>query len=101
MADLKQEIEKKVKSKQAFIFMKGTPTFPMCGFSARTIEVLKEAKADFDFVNILEAPEMWEALKTYTNWPTSPQVFVKGEFIGGCDITCEMFESGELQKMLK
>lgn len=101
MADLKEEIEKKVKAKQAFIFMKGTPTFPMCGFSARAVEVLKAAKADFDYVNILEAPEMWEALKQYTNWPTSPQVFVKGEFIGGCDITCEMFESGDLQKMLQ
>lgn len=100
MADLKQEIDKKVKSKQAFIFMKGTPSFPMCGFSARAIEVLKAANADFDYVNILESPEMWEALKQYTNWPTSPQVFVKGEFIGGCDITCEMYESGDLQKML-
>lgn len=100
MADLRKEIENKVKSKQAFIFMKGTPTFPMCGFSARTIEVLKAAKADFDFVNILENPDMWEELKRFTNWPTSPQVFVKGEFIGGCDITVEMFESGDLTKML-
>ena len=101
MADLRKEIEDKVKSKQAFIFMKGTPAFPMCGFSARTIEVLKEAKADFDYVNILENPDMWEELKKYTSWPTSPQVFIKGEFIGGCDITVEMFESGELQKMLQ
>jgi monothiol glutaredoxin len=101
MSNLRQEIETKVKSKPVFVFMKGTPTFPMCGFSARTIEVLKATKAEFDYVNILEAPEMWEELKKFTNWPTSPQVFVKGEFIGGCDITCEMFESGDLQNMLK
>lgn len=100
MSNVRAEIEAKVKSKPAVIFMKGTPTFPMCGFSARAVEVLKATKADFDFVNILENQEVWEELKRFTNWPTSPQVFVKGEFIGGCDITVEMFESGDLQKML-
>ena len=100
MSDARKQIEDNVKSKQAFIFMKGTPTFPMCGFSARAVEVLKLAKADFGFVNILENQEVWEELKKFTNWPTSPQVFVKGEFIGGCDITVEMYESGDLQKML-
>lgn len=100
MTSPKEMIETQIKSKPAFIFMKGTPNFPMCGFSARTVEVLKAANVDFGYVNILENAEVWEALKAFTNWPTSPQVFVKGEFIGGCDITCEMFESGELQKLL-
>jgi monothiol glutaredoxin len=74
---------------------------PMCGFSARAAAVLKEAKADFGSFNILEDPWLWEELKAYTNWPTSPQIFVKGEFVGGCDIVCELFETGELQKMLQ
>ena len=99
--DTRKMIEEKIKSKPAFIFMKGTPTFPMCGFSARAVEALKGAGADFDYVNILEDEAAWEALKEFTKWPTSPQIFIKGEFVGGCDITVEMFESGDLQKMLQ
>ena len=100
MSNLMQIIEKKVKSKPAFIFMKGTPSFPMCGFSARTVEALKSVHADFDYVNIMEDREIWTALKEYTQWPTSPQVFLHGEFIGGCDIIMEMHESGDLQKKI-
>lgn len=101
MADAKELIEAKIKSKPAFIFMKGSPNMPMCGFSARAVAVLQEAKADFGSFNILEDPYIWEGLKSYTNWPTSPQIFIKGEFVGGCDIVCELFETGELQKMLQ
>ena len=97
----KQLIEEKINSKPVFVFMKGTPSFPMCGFSARTIEVLNTLEADYGYVNILDEEETWESLKEFTQWPTSPQVFVKGEFIGGCDTTMEMFESGELKKKLQ
>lgn len=100
MTDYKKTIAEQIKSKPAFIYMKGTPNMPMCGFSARAVAVLREAKADFGAVNILDDASLWENLKQFTSWPTSPQIFVKGEFVGGCDIICELHESGELQKML-
>ncbi len=101
MSDAVTTVKEKINSKPAFVFMKGTPSFPMCGFSARTIEALKAVDADFDYVNILEDEALWEGVKQVTSWPTSPQVFIKGEFIGGCDITLEMYESGDLEKKLK
>lgn len=101
MSDIVKKVEEKIKSKPAVIFMKGTPSFPMCGFSARAVEALKAVDADFDFVNILEDEDMWEGVKQVTSWPTSPQIFIKGEFIGGCDITLEMYESGDLEKKLQ
>ncbi len=101
MSDVVKKVEEKIKSKDAVIFMKGTPSFPMCGFSARAVEALKAVDADFDFVNILEEADMWEGVKQVTSWPTSPQIFVRGEFIGGCDITLEMYESGDLEKKLQ
>ena len=101
MTDYKSVIQEQVSSKPVFIYMKGTPNMPMCGFSARTVEVLKAVGADFAAFNILDDMKLFETLKQINEWPTSPQVYVKGEFIGGCDITVEMFESGELQKMLK
>lgn len=101
MTDAVKKVEEKINSKPAVIFMKGTPSFPMCGFSARAVEALKAVDADFDFVNILEDEDMWEGVKQVTSWPTSPQVFIKGEFIGGCDITLEMYESGDLEKKVK
>lgn len=94
-------IEQQIKSKPVFIYMKGTPSMPMCGFSMRAAEVLKQAGADFGYFNILEDMNLFEALKKRNNWNTSPQIFVKGEFVGGCDIICELFESGELAGMLK
>lgn len=100
MAEAKNIIESHIKSKPVFIYMKGTPNMPMCGFSARAVEVLKAAGADFASFNIMEDPWLWENLKQFTSWPTSPQIFVKGEFVGGCDIICELFETGELKKML-
>jgi monothiol glutaredoxin len=100
MADYKSIIEQQIKSKPAFIYMKGTPNMPMCGFSARATEVLKATGVDFGAFNILEDMNLFEELKRMNQWPTSPQIYVKGEFIGGCDIVCEMYESGELQGML-
>jgi monothiol glutaredoxin len=80
--------------------MKGTPDFPQCGFSARVVAALRALEAKFAYVNIFEDPEIREGLKTYSNWPTFPQLYVKGELIGGCDIVVEMYESGELSGML-
>lgn len=101
MADYKSIIDQQIASKPVFIYMKGSPMMPMCGFSARATEVLKAAGADFGAFNILEDMNLFEELKRRNQWPTSPQIYVKGEFVGGCDIICEMFESGELQAMLK
>lgn len=101
MTDYKSIIDQQIKSKPAFIYMKGTPNMPMCGFSMRATEVLKAAGVDFGHFNILEDMSLFEELKKINQWPTSPQIYVKGEFVGGCDIVCELFETGELQSMLK
>jgi len=82
------------------LFMKGTPQFPMCGFSGRTVQVLKQAGATFHHVNVLEDPEVRANLPRYSNWPTFPQLFINGELIGGCDITMELYEKGELKQMI-
>ncbi len=82
------------------LYMKGTPDFPQCGFSAKTVSALKACHANFEHVNIFEDPEVREALKTYSNWPTFPQLYVKGELVGGCDITMEMYGNGELKELL-
>jgi monothiol glutaredoxin len=82
------------------LFMKGTPQFPMCGFSSRTSQALKSAGAQFHSVNVLEDPEIRANLPRYSDWPTFPQLFINGELIGGCDITVELFESGELARMV-
>ena len=83
------------------LFMKGTPQFPMCGFSSRTAQALKAVQADFHSVNVLEDPEIRANLPRYSNWPTFPQLFINGELIGGCDITLELQDSGELARMVK
>jgi monothiol glutaredoxin len=101
MADYKSIIEQQIKSKPAFIYMKGTPGMPMCGFSARSTEVLARVGVDFGSFNILDDMNLFEELKKRNQWPTSPQIYIKGEFIGGCDILCELYENGELQGMLK
>ena len=80
------------------LFMKGTPDFPQCGFSAQTAGALRALKANYRHVNIFEEPELREALKAYSNWPTYPQLYVKGELVGGCDIVTEMYQEGELQQ---
>ena len=95
-----QNIKNEIKSKDVVLFMKGTPVFPMCGFSAATVEVLNKIGVKFASVNVLESDEMREGIKKFSNWPTIPQLYVKEEFIGGCDIVREMFESGELLELL-
>ncbi len=101
MADYKSLIEQQTKSKPAFIYMKGTPGMPMCGFSARASEVLARTGVEFGSFNILDDMNLFEELKKQNQWPTSPQIYIKGEFVGGCDILCELYENGELQGMLK
>ncbi|HEY1991030.1 MAG TPA: Grx4 family monothiol glutaredoxin [Gammaproteobacteria bacterium] len=98
--DVVERIKQEIESKPVVLFMKGTPDFPQCGFSARTSQVLKTLGVEFGHVNVLAEPEVRASLPRYSNWPTFPQLFVKGELIGGCDIIVEMFESGELKKLL-
>lgn len=98
--DVVERIKREIDSQPVVLFMKGTPDFPQCGFSARTAQVLKTLGVDFGHVNVLAEPEVRANLPRYSNWPTFPQLFVKGELVGGCDITVEMFESGELKKLL-
>ena len=98
--DVNQRIESQLKENPVLLYMKGTPDFPQCGFSGQTVAALKEVGKPFAFVNIFEDPEIREGLKTYSNWPTFPQLYVNGELIGGCDIVVEMYHSGELQTLL-
>ncbi len=93
-------IDQQVKSNPVLIYMKGTPQMPMCGFSSRAVQALRACDADFAFVNVLEDAEVFENLPRYANWPTFPQIYINGELIGGCDITLELYQRGELQKMV-
>ena len=95
-----ERIREEVEGHPVVLFMKGTPQFPMCGFSSRTSQALKAVGADFHSVNVLEDPEVRANLPRYSNWPTFPQLFIHGELIGGCDITMELYESGELARMI-
>ena len=95
------EIAREVSENKVLVYMKGTPSFPMCGFSAATVQVLREVGVPFKAVDILAEPEKREAIKLYSNWPTIPQVYVNGKFIGGCDIVREMHSRGELAPLLK
>ena len=98
---LRPEIEKLVQSHPVMIFMKGTPDFPMCGFSARAVQVLKAAGVkQLSGFDVLSDDPMWEALEDFSQWPTVPQIFIGGKFVGGCDIVSEMFEQGELQPLV-
>lgn len=99
--DMTRRIKEQLESAPVVLFMKGTPDFPQCGFSAQTAAALRALNAKFSHVNIFEEPELREALKAYSNWPTYPQLYVNGELIGGCDIVVEMYRSGELQTMLQ
>jgi monothiol glutaredoxin len=98
--DVVERIKAELGSSPVVLFMKGTPDFPQCGFSAQTVAALRAVGAEFSYVNIFEEPEMRETLKRLSNWPTYPQLYVKGELIGGCDIALEMYKSGELKKLL-
>ena len=96
MVDVSESIKNEIKSSDVVLFMKGTPVFPMCGFSAAIVQVLSDIGVKFNSVNVLDSDEMREGIKKYSNWPTIPQLYVKEEFIGGCDIVKEMHETGEL-----
>jgi monothiol glutaredoxin len=95
-----ERIKAELASAPVVLFMKGTPDFPQCGFSAQTVAALRALGADFKHVNIFEEPELRDALKRYSNWPTYPQLYVNGELIGGCDIALQMYQSGELKTLL-
>ena len=94
-------IDNEVKGTDVLLFMKGTPTFPQCGFSSQVVQILDYLGVDYKGINVLENMEVREGVKQYSNWPTIPQLYVKGEFVGGCDIVREMFQAGELQSLMK
>ena len=94
-------IRQDIKDNDVVLYMKGTPVFPQCGFSAAVVQVLTNAGVKFKGVNVLTDPEVREGIKAFANWPTIPQLYVKGEFVGGCDIVREMFETGELEQLFK
>ena len=98
--NLKKKIDDLVNNNEICLFMKGTPEVPQCGFSLAVSNVLKHLKVNFKGINVLEDNEIREGIKEYSDWPTIPQLYVKGKFLGGCDIVKEMFEKGELQKTL-
>jgi monothiol glutaredoxin len=98
---IEQFIENEVKANEVVLFMKGTPQSPMCGFSGQVVQILDYLGVTYKGLNVLESEELRQAIKSYSNWPTIPQLYVKGEFVGGCDIIREMFQAGELQGLLK
>lgn len=95
-----ERIKDQLGEHAVLLYMKGTPDFPQCGFSAQTVAALRAVGAEFAYINIFEDPEIREGLKAYSNWPTFPQLYVKGELIGGCDIALELYQSGELKTMI-
>ena len=99
MTDAHAQIETEVKSNDVVLFMKGTPQFPQCGFSGQVVQILNYLGVPYQGVNVLDDAEIRDGIKAYANWPTIPQLYVKGEFVGGCDITREMFQAGELQQL--
>lgn len=98
--DVNERIKEQLENNPVLVYMKGTPDFPQCGFSGQTVAALKAIGRPFAYIDIFEDPEIREGLKKYSNWPTFPQLYVDGELIGGCDIVVEMYQSGELQKLL-
>src|SRR5713226_4526201 len=97
---IEQFIDNEVKSNDVVLFMKGTPQFPQCGFSGQVVQILDHIGVGYKGLNVLESADLRDGIKTYSNWPTIPQLYVKGEFVGGCDIIREMFQAGELQQLL-
>ena len=101
MSDINAEIKNIINSNNIVLFMKGTPESPQCGFSMAVSNILKHLKVEFKGVNVLESNEFRQGIKDFTDWPTIPQLYIKGEFVGGCDIVKEMFDKGELKKLLE
>lgn len=99
--DIDEQIKSQLEENPVILYMKGTPQAPQCGFSARTVQAVMSCGERFAFVNILDNQELREALKTYSSWPTYPQLYINGELVGGCDIVLELSESGELEDMIK
>ena len=100
MSDANERISQIVNEHDVVLFMKGTPLFPQCGFSSRAVAILEHCGVDFDSVDVLQDMEVRQGIKTFSDWPTIPQLYVKGEFVGGSDIMMEMYEAGELQQLL-
>jgi len=98
---IEQFIDSEVKANDVVLFMKGTPQFPMCGFSGQVVQILDYLGVPYKGLNVLDSDDLRNGIKTYSNWPTIPQLCVKGEFVGGCDIIREMFQAGELQALMK
>ena len=98
---ISQFIDQQLKSSDVVLFMKGTPQFPQCGFSGQVVQILDYVGVDYKGVNVLTSNELRQGIKEFSQWPTIPQLYVKGEFVGGCDIIREMFQAGELQSLLK
>ena len=101
MSEINQKIKDIISSKDIVLFMKGTPDAPQCGFSMAVSNILKNINVKFECVNVLYSDELRQGIKNFTDWPTIPQLYVKGEFVGGCDIIKEMFEKGELKKLFE
>ena len=99
--DVLAKIEEKVKNNKVMLYMKGNPDFPQCGFSAHTVEILRSYGVPFETEDVLANPEIRDGVKRYSNWPTIPQIYINGKFVGGCDILHELHERGELAPMLK
>ncbi len=99
--ETKQQIETLIQTNKVMVFMKGTKLMPMCGFSNTVVQILNAAGVPFEAVNVLDEPEIREGIKEFSNWPTIPQLYINGEFIGGSDIAIELFQNGELQQMLE
>jgi monothiol glutaredoxin len=101
MSGINEFIDNEVKGNDVVLFMKGTPQFPQCGFSGQLVQILDYLGTPYKGINVLESDDLRQGIKAYTQWPTIPQLYVKGEFVGGCDIVREMFQAGELQSLLK
>ena len=101
IVDVTENIKNEIENNDVVLFMKGSPAFPMCGFSASVVQILTNLDIKFSTVNVLDSDEMREGIKKFSNWPTIPQLYIKEEFIGGCDIVKEMHESGELSELFK
>ncbi len=98
--NVQDKIKQQIASDKIVLYMKGTPQFPQCGFSAKSVELLKASGAEFSTVDVLADPDIRQGIKEYSNWPTIPQLYINGEFVGGCDILTELFQKGELQRMV-
>ncbi len=101
MADAIEKIQSAITGNKIMIFMKGNRSFPQCGFSAATVQIFEQLGAPYQTADVLSDPELREAIKRYSNWPTIPQVYINGKFVGGCDIVRELYETGELQTLVK